>query len=73
VKRIYLQPVAGRASPDPDNGNTLLPEAGAWVMHTAYWQRRLADGDVTEAEPPVENPPVVEAVDVVPAKGSKAS
>lgn len=51
MKRLFLKPVAGRACPDPDKGGELLPEDGADVPHTAYWQRRLSAGDVVKAEP----------------------
>lgn len=52
MNRLYLKPVAGRACPDPGNGNTLLPEAGAWVTNSVYWQRRIAAGDAVQAEEP---------------------
>ncbi|TWC57605.1 uncharacterized protein DUF2635 [Pseudomonas sp. SJZ080] len=62
MKRIYLKPVAGRACPDPDKGGALLPDKGADVPHTVYWQRRISAGDAVLAEPEdvplVETPPV---------------
>jgi len=51
VKRLFLKPVAGRACPDPDKGGELLPDDGADVPHTIYWQRRLDVGDAVEAKP----------------------
>lgn len=51
MTRIYLKPVAGRDSPDPAKGGTLLPSGGDYVPRNAYWQRRINDGDVVEAKP----------------------
>lgn len=51
MTRIYLKPMAGRDSPDPDKGGALLPEKGDSVPLNAYWQRRINDGDVVEVEP----------------------
>lgn len=48
---IFLKPKAGRQVPYPDI-NAMLPEAGASVEDSQYWQRRLLDGDVEIAEPP---------------------
>lgn len=31
-----------------------LPAEGGWVALDEYWSRRLRDGDVVEAAPPVE-------------------
>ena len=33
-------------------GRWVLPEAGAEVPDDSFWQRRLRDGDVIEAQPP---------------------
>lgn len=52
MNRLYLKPVAGRACPDPGNGNALLPEVGAWVTNSVYWQRRINAGDAEKAEEP---------------------
>lgn len=51
MTRIYLKPMAGRDSPDPAKGGELLPAGGDSVPLNAYWQRRINDGDVVEAEP----------------------
>lgn len=65
MKRLYLKPVAGRACPDPDKGGALLPDKGADVPSTMYWQRRIIAGDAVLAEPEavplVETPPVKKA------------
>lgn len=45
-KRITVQPVQGRAVPDPQAGD-LLPLEGREVPDNAWWRRRLADGDIT--------------------------
>lgn len=46
---MNVKPVSGRQVPDPEKGGFLPPE-GREVEATAYWLRRLADGDVTEVE-----------------------
>lgn len=46
---MHVKPVSGRQVPDPDKGGFLPPE-GREVEATAYWLRRLTDGDVTEVE-----------------------
>lgn len=51
---MYIQPIQGRNVPDPVRGD-LLPSEGREVEPTQYWQRRLNDGDVTEATPDSEN------------------
>lgn len=47
---MHVVPVSGRQVPDPDKGG-YLPQEGRNVEPTAYWLRRIADGDVVEAEP----------------------
>ncbi|MBK5340021.1 MULTISPECIES: DUF2635 domain-containing protein [Pseudomonas] len=44
--RITVLPAAGRAVPDPEAGD-LLPLEGREVLDSAWWRRRLADGDIT--------------------------
>ena len=44
--RITVVPAAGRDVPDPEAGD-LLPAAGRDVLDSAWWRRRLADGDIT--------------------------
>ncbi|AVX87885.1 DUF2635 domain-containing protein [Pseudomonas koreensis] len=44
--RITVLPAAGRAVPDPEAGD-LLPKEGREVLDSAWWRRRLADGDIT--------------------------
>ncbi|MCK9389766.1 MAG: DUF2635 domain-containing protein [Sulfuritalea sp.] len=46
---MQLKPAPGRAVPDPEKGG-FLPQEGRAVEATAYWLRRLADGDVVEFE-----------------------
>ena len=55
-----------RAVPYPMT-NVLLPEAGAEVPDTAYWRRRLRDGDVVEVDPKPQQPPPPQPI--VPPKG----
>lgn len=51
---MFLKPASGRTVPDPDRGG-LLPPDGRHVEPHQYWLRRLADGDVVEAQPPKSN------------------
>lgn len=46
---MKVKPETGRQVPDPEKGGFLPPE-GRDVEPTAYWLRRLADGDVAEVE-----------------------
>lgn len=45
--KFFLIPKAGLVVRDPDNAQPLPPE-GAEKPQTAYWFRRLMDGDVQE-------------------------
>ena len=44
--RITVLPAEGRVVPDPEAGD-LLPLEGREVLDSAWWRRRLADGDIT--------------------------
>lgn len=72
---IHLRPAPGRACPMPEKGGELLPEKGADVPLTAYWQRRINDGD---ALPPDSEVPAAEdaaepaAKPATPRRGTKA-
>lgn len=46
---MYLIPAEGRSVFDPVRRDNLPPE-GREVEFTQYWQRRVADGDVTEGQ-----------------------
>ncbi|KIH85065.1 DUF2635 domain-containing protein [Pseudomonas gingeri] len=46
TQRITVVPAPGRAVPDPEAGD-LLPLEGREVADSAWWRRRLADGDIT--------------------------
>ena len=46
---MNIKPASGQKIPDPEKGGFLPPE-GREVEATAYWLRRLAEGDVTEVE-----------------------
>ncbi len=50
---MYVKPVEGRTVADPYQGDD-LPAAGRDVEANQYWFRRVADGDVVEAEPPAQ-------------------
>lgn len=46
TQRITVVPAPGRAVPDPEAGD-LLPLEGREVADSAWWRRRLTDGDIT--------------------------
>ena len=54
---MYLKPNAGLSVLDPARGDH-LPQEGREVEATQYWQRRLNDGDVTEAAAPAAAPEI---------------
>lgn len=62
----FLRPAAGVKVRRPDGGH--LPEDGATIEMTSYWQRRLADGDVIQSKPAAPA-----AVDRVPEAGRSKS
>ena len=52
---VYLKPAvaadgAPLVVPDPQSG-LALAAGGEWKTRSTYWERRLRDGDVVEAEP----------------------
>ena len=51
MKTKYLKPAAGLLVRLENATRHLLAE-GESVTMSAYWRRRLRDGDVTEAKPP---------------------
>ena len=57
--RIFIKPTQAEGElplkvRKPVNGH--LAEAGEWMPRDSYWLRRLADGDVVEADAPAEVP-----------------
>lgn len=52
---MYVKPMHDHV-PDPERRG-YLAAAGRQVEPSPYWWRRVADGDVTEAEPPPPEPP----------------
>lgn len=50
IATAYIKPAPGRRVRKPDG--SVLQEEGAEVERNAFWQRRLLDGDVIEAERP---------------------
>lgn len=46
--RIFLKPAKGFVIYDPDTREA-LPEGGAWRRRTAFYLRRLRQGDVIDA------------------------
>lgn len=55
---MHVKP--NRPTPDVERGGYLCDE-GRTVEPTPYWMRRLADGDISEVQAPVDPPPVVTA------------
>lgn len=49
-RTAYLTPKAGLTIRDP-RSLSVLPDAGAGVQLSAYWQRRIEAGDVTVGKP----------------------
>ena len=47
MARLFLKP-DGLKIPSPDHQGVDLPAGGDWVNTSTYWQRRLADGDVSD-------------------------
>lgn len=74
--RKYLKAAEGRVVRREDNG-AIWPEAGDWVADSLFIRRRLADGDLVVASPPVEpelaTPPEPPATDDAAAKPPKPS
>ena len=55
---IIVKSVPGRILKDPLNAfRPLLPE-GSPVEDSAYWRRRINDGDAIEVKPEIEAPAV---------------
>lgn len=52
---MYVKAAPGMKIRDPDLKD-LIPDEGRDVPNTDYWLRRLRDGDVVEAKPPVAAP-----------------
>lgn len=50
MKSVFLKPATGCVVPNPDRGG-FLAEQGEEIILTAYWQRRLNDGDVVQEKP----------------------
>lgn len=46
-----VKPAPGRQVRRPDQGFTVLPEEGALVAWSPYWQRALIEGDVVVIDP----------------------
>ena len=51
MNELYLTPKDGVTVRDPVSG-LALPATGAAKPRTAYWLRRLRDGDVSASQPP---------------------
>jgi hypothetical protein len=49
---FHIKPAPGLRIADPQSGE-YLPEAGALMPRSAFWLRRLADGDVVEGSAPL--------------------
>lgn len=51
-ERIFVKPAPGKVVRKPVGGH--LAEAGELVNTESYWLRRIADGDVVQADAPAE-------------------
>ncbi len=47
---MHVKPKSGLKVPDPEKGG-FLPQEGREVEASAYWLRRLNEGDVIESTP----------------------
>lgn len=52
-KPVFAKPATGLKVRKEDGG--YLPEGGDTVMHSTYWARREADGDVTLSNIPTDD------------------
>lgn len=52
MMQVYLRPAEGLIVRDPATRQPLVAE-GEWKPRNSYWNRRLLEGGVIEAEPPV--------------------
>jgi len=70
---MYVKPQHDHV-PDPDRGGYLAP-VGRQVEASPYWWRRVADGDVIEADPPPDSARVAESIptESPPPAGSSVS
>jgi len=67
--KIFIKPASPGLRVRAPSG-ALLPEEGDYVERESYWLRRINDGDVVEADPPL----TAEAAPVIaPAKTAKNS
>ena len=51
MNRIFVKPAPGLKVRDPQS-RLHIADGGQFVEENSYWVRRLADGDVVQAEPP---------------------
>lgn len=62
---LYVKPARpGEVIKDPRTGRE-LPAGGGHVPNTTFWQRRRAQGDVLDAEPPPPAPTTSRAAPIV--------
>lgn len=54
---MFVIPVKGARVPYPNNPGKFLPEEGADVPETSYWQRRVTEGVVKFPEPKSKKTP----------------
>lgn len=52
MRKIFVKPVTPGLRVRAPSG-AVLPDEGDYVERESYWLRRINDGDVVEAEPPV--------------------
>lgn len=61
MEKMFIKPAPGLRVRREDNPRELLPTEGDHVPRTAYWLRRLAEGDVLLADAPIEAATVTKA------------
>ena len=69
MKKHHLIPAPGRKVRLPETGE-VMPARGMEVAVTAYWQRRIDDGDVQIAVPHTPKPSAA-APEAAPKKGKE--
>lgn len=52
AEMVYVVPAAGGRVRQPERQSRVMPPEGAWVPRDAHYERLIAAGDVTPADPP---------------------
>lgn len=54
---IFVKPAPGGRVRMPERNSVPMPETGAWVERTDFYERLLIGGDVVECDPPKPEAP----------------